>query len=122
MSTPSPVAATAKCSMCGGGMPSPFKECPGDKAIGPCTTGTPKFAASMAQSDLTIEQKIEEWFTYHTPTPDQIPKYAAVRSKARELADVIVANSPRCADQTAALRKLRECVMVVNQSIACRGI
>lgn len=76
----------------------------------------------QAPREPTIEEKIEEWFTYHSPTPEQLPQYARVRAKAKELAEVIVANSPRCADQTAALRKLRECVMVVNQSIACRGI
>jgi hypothetical protein len=66
--------------------------------------------------------RIEEWFTYHAPTPDQLPRYQAIRDKAKELARVIEANTPACADQTVALRKLREAVMVANASIACRGV
>ena len=68
-----------------------------------------------------INEQIEEWFTYHKPTEDQIPKYAAIRDKAKELALVLAANTPSCPDQTVALRKLREAVMVANQSIACGG-
>ena len=57
-------------------------------------------------------------FTYHGPKPDQIMKYTAIRKKARELADIIIENTPPTADQSAAIRKLRECVMTANASIA----
>ena len=65
---------------------------------------------------------IENIFTYHAPTRDQLPKYEAIRAKAKELGLVIVANTPVCADQTAAIRLLRESVMTANASIALKGI
>lgn len=62
--------------------------------------------------------QIEEWFTYHPPRDDQPERYKAIRSAAKDLARVIEANCPGSADRTAALRKLRECVMTANASIA----
>lgn len=64
---------------------------------------------------------IEDLFTYHPPTGDQPARYVAIRDKAKELAHVIIACTPVCADQTAAIRKLRECVMTANASIALEG-
>ena len=69
---------------------------------------------------MTAEQ-IENWFTYHTPTPEQLPKYAALRTAAHEFATIINALVPECADKTAAIRKVREAVMTANAAIACGG-
>jgi hypothetical protein len=66
-------------------------------------------------------EEIENWFTYHSPTEPQTVSYSLLRDKAKELAIVIINNTPPSADQTAALRKLRECVMTANASIACQG-
>lgn len=60
-------------------------------------------------------------FTYHAPKGDQSQRYEAIRTKARELAEVIVASCPQSADRTAAIRKLREAVMTANASIALEG-
>ena len=64
---------------------------------------------------------IDHWFTYHAPTQDLIPKYNAIREAGRALAVVIYANTPASADQTAAIRKVREAVMTANSSLACGG-
>jgi hypothetical protein len=64
---------------------------------------------------------LQNWFTYHSPTPDQLPKYLAIREAGLQLATTIVANTPSSADQTAAVRKAREAVMTANASIACGG-
>jgi len=69
-----------------------------------------------------MNDKIETWFTYHKPEGDDPAKYVAIRDAAKALAKVIAENTPRCADQTAALRKLRESVMTANASIACKGV
>jgi len=61
---------------------------------------------------------IDDLFTYHPPKPDQIPRYEAIREAARVFARVLEQNTPSSADQTAAIRKLRECVMTANASIA----
>lgn len=63
--------------------------------------------------------EIDNWFTYHKPEGDQQERYVAIREKAKELAIVIVDSTPSCADQTAAIRKLRETVMAANLAIAC---
>lgn len=63
---------------------------------------------------MTLEEKLPDIFRYHSPKDDQPQKYEAIRSKALELAIVIVANTPQSADQTAAIRLLREAVMTAN--------
>jgi hypothetical protein len=62
---------------------------------------------------------IQNWFTYHPPKGDQATRYEIIREEFRALGLVIVDLTPCCPDQTAALRKLRECSMAVNQIIAC---
>lgn len=65
------------------------------------------------------EQKmIENTFTYHSPKNDQPLRYEALRTKAKELAVLIYQCVPNCADRTAAIRKLRECIMTANAAIA----
>jgi len=69
---------------------------------------------------ITKEQ-LENWFTYHSPTPEQLPKYLSIREAGKNLAEVIVNNSPSSADQTASIRLIREAIMTANASIACNG-
>ena len=64
---------------------------------------------------------IENWFSYHSPTPTQAEQYVNIRDAAKVLAYVILTNAPDSADRTSAIRKLREAVMVANASIACGG-
>lgn len=64
---------------------------------------------------------VDNWFTYHSPTPDQLPKYAAIREAGRQLAITILNNCPASADSSAAVRKVREAVMTANAAIACGG-
>jgi hypothetical protein len=63
--------------------------------------------------------QLDNWFTYHSPTPEQLPKYLAIREAGKKFAETIVANAPDSADTTAAVRKVREAVMTANQAIAC---
>ena len=74
----------------------------------------------MPEVELSQEQKaeLENLFTYHKPFGDQPARYEAIRAKAKELAAVILVSTPRSADQSAALRKLRETVMTANAAIA----
>lgn len=65
---------------------------------------------------------IDNIFTYHSPTPDQVPKYEAIRAQAKILGQVIVDNTPASADQSAAIRLLREAVMTANACIALNGV
>lgn len=65
------------------------------------------------------QNELNNWFTYHPPQGDQQERYVKIRDKAKEFAELIIASTPSCADQTAAIRKLRETVMAVNLAIAC---
>jgi hypothetical protein len=65
------------------------------------------------------ERMIENWFTYHSPGPSQTPKYQAIRDAGKQLAMTILRNTPPSADQSDAIRKVREACMTANQAIAC---
>lgn len=64
---------------------------------------------------------IENWFTYHKPTGGQPEAYVKIRDAGKALAEVILETTPESADQTAAIRKVREAVMTANAAIACGG-
>lgn len=66
-------------------------------------------------------EQIENWFTYHTPQPEQLQSYQVLRDAAKQFAHTINKYVPDCADKTAAIRKVREAVMTVNAAIACGG-
>jgi hypothetical protein len=68
---------------------------------------------------MATPEDIDNWFTYHAPTPDQQARYEDLRENFKLTALAILSQTPACADQTAALRMLRECSMAVNQTIAC---
>lgn len=63
-------------------------------------------------------EEIEDLFTYHPPTGDQQMRYEIIRAAAKTFAHVIIANTKPSADQSAAIRKLRELTQTVNASIA----
>lgn len=66
-----------------------------------------------------MKPTLEEMFTYHAPkNPAQLQRYKLVRDKGLEFAQAICAATPVCADQTAAIRKVREAVMTANAAIA----
>lgn len=69
---------------------------------------------------MITDHNLDNWFTYHAPTPEQLPKFLAIREAGKAFAKAIVENTPPSADQTAAVRKVRA-VMTANQSIACGG-
>lgn len=65
------------------------------------------------------EKDLVNLFTYHPPKGDQAERYQKIRDAAHSFAKVIVSETPPSADQTAAIRKLRETVMTANAAIAC---
>src|SRR5882762_4094813 len=63
---------------------------------------------------------LDHIFTYHAPTPEQLPLYENIRSAGRNLAEVILNSTIPCADQQAAIRHVREAVMTANAAVALR--
>jgi plasmid stabilization system protein ParE len=64
---------------------------------------------------------IDHIFAYHLPTDAQANAYAFIRSQAKEFARTLLRHTPEGADQSAALRLLREAVMTANAAIALEG-
>lgn len=64
---------------------------------------------------------LESIFTYHDD-PTKISNYQQVRKAALAFAETVLDNTPQCADQTAAIRKIRESVMTANAAIALDGL
>lgn len=70
---------------------------------------------------MTKEQ-LDNWFSHHPPKDHgAVEKYEQIRAKGLEFAELIVSLTPASADQTAAIRKVREAVMTANAAIACEG-
>ena len=74
----------------------------------------------MPFAPLTDEQ-LDEMFTYHSSTADQLPKYAAINAAAKEFAKAVRDNTPSSPDQSAAIRKIRDARMTANAAIALGG-
>ena len=72
-------------------------------------------------ANLSDPAVIENIFTYHRPEGDQPERYEKIRNALKECAKVIVANTPVCADQSAAIRHLREAGFTANAAIALKG-
>lgn len=68
---------------------------------------------------MITDEQLDNWFNYHPPGPLQQGRYVVLRQAARDFAGVLRDETPPGADQTAAIRKLRECVMTANAAIAC---
>jgi hypothetical protein len=66
-------------------------------------------------------ENLADVFSYHAPGGNDLANYQALRDAARAFAEVILTDSPPCADQQAALRKVREAVMTANAAVALKG-
>lgn len=76
---------------------------------------------STEESRAALHERIESDFRYHSPTPEQLPKYAEIRDTARELAHRLVDLVPPGRELSTALTKLEEAVMAANAGIAPQG-
>jgi hypothetical protein len=64
-------------------------------------------------------QSILDSFSYHQPSAHQVLRITNIREAHKALVRVIFDNTQPSADQTAALRKLHECMMTCNKAIVC---
>lgn len=67
------------------------------------------------------QEQLENWFTHHPPTGNDVYRYKKLRAAGYEFAKTIIESTPPSADQSAAIRKVREAVMTANAAIACRN-
>jgi hypothetical protein len=86
-----------------------------------------KLMAERMQSQVGAMQACErdpldDFFRYHPPSADDLPKYAAINQAAKNFAEVLRANCPTFSqDYRDAIRKLREARMMANSAVALRG-
>lgn len=64
---------------------------------------------------------LDDVFTYHPPEGADVNDYRDLRAAGKHLASEILRVTPVCADQQAAIRKVREAVMTANAAIALKG-
>lgn len=62
---------------------------------------------------------VENLFVYHKPEGDQAMRYAILREKAKEYADLVIRYTPESAEQTLAIRSIHTASMQANSAIAC---
>lgn len=68
------------------------------------------------------ESNLANWFTYHVPSKEDQIKLDRINSAALAFAKVVIDNTPPSADQSAAIRHIREARMTANASVMCRGV
>ena len=68
--------------------------------------------------DQRMAERLENDYTYHAPTGDQVERYQAIRDDAHSLAITICENTPPSREQSVALTLLEQVVMEANASIA----
>lgn len=68
---------------------------------------------------MATQNELDNWFSYHAPSPTQLTAYNEIRNKAKELAELFERHAFNSADKTAAMRELRGTVMAMNLAIAC---
>lgn len=62
--------------------------------------------------------ELDNRFTYHSPQEGQPERYEAIRDKAKELAILIVEDTPEGREQSLAVTKIEEAVMWAIAAIA----
>jgi len=64
------------------------------------------------------KEELDSLFMYHAPSGDQPLRYQVLREAAKHFAAIVLECTPSGADQSAAIRKIREAVMTANAAIA----
>jgi hypothetical protein len=64
---------------------------------------------------------LDELFSYHAPTAEDIPKYTAINEAARNFARIVRANCVAGVDFYRAIELIRMARMTANASIALKG-
>lgn len=70
---------------------------------------------------MITNEMLHNWFTYHPPSTNDVPKYNTIRQAAYSMAMILKDNTPSGRDQDRAIQLLRECVMHANAAVACGG-
>jgi hypothetical protein len=68
---------------------------------------------------MITSNELDNRFTYHPPVAEEkVASYQSIREAGRNLADLIVNNTPESREQSLAITKLEEVIFWANASIA----
>jgi hypothetical protein len=68
-----------------------------------------------------IDYDLDHVFGRHTPEECDRARQDSIQAAGKEFARVVLENTPECADQQAAVRKIREAVMTATAAVALEG-
>lgn len=71
---------------------------------------------------MSSAELLHEIFSYHPPTPNTLPKFAAINQAAKNFAEIILQNVPCGDDRRVALNCIRNARMFANAGIALNGL
>lgn len=71
---------------------------------------------------MSEDERLNEIFSYRSPSHLTGPKFESIREAARHFAKVVSLNVPSGPDRYIAIQKIREAVMIANAGIALDGL
>jgi hypothetical protein len=77
---------------------------------------------AMIGRPLSDAEILARLFSYHPPNNTTLPKYAAINQAAKNFAEVVLQNCPRCSDRSAAIELIRTARMTANAAVALDGL
>jgi hypothetical protein len=75
-----------------------------------------------ASRPMSAAEILADLFSYHPPTPERLPKFAAINQAAKNFAEIVLQNCPAGPDRTAAFRLIQDARMVANRAVALNGL
>ena len=100
---------------------SAMLEYQGQKAIEVTAKPAETLALNLTGVECMSEKDLENWVSYYVPQAGQAEKFEAIRAAATAFSQVVCDCTPPSADQTAAVRKIREAVYTANAAMADKG-
>ena len=76
----------------------------------------------MAARAMSAEEIVAEFFKYHPPTDETLPKFAAINQAAKNFAEIVLHNCSSGRDRARAIEMIRDARMVANACIALNGL
>lgn len=93
----------------------------GGGQVGPADAQAKVAHNETEHPDASLKRRVDNDFSYHVPTPTMLPKFAMIRNRGKELANLLVELVPEGRERCIALTRLEEVVMHANAGIARQG-
>ena len=78
--------------------------------------------AGQCGREKTSKEILDEFFSYHPPTPHTLPNFQAINQAAKNFAEVVLQNCPSSQDRSNVINMIRAARMWANAAIALNGL